>query len=93
MREPLFWAAVASCIVAQALIFRSTWRAGVRTASGDERPDVPRSPASAELVWVILPALMLAVVLAFTWRAIRESAPSRGAAPVPHQHDAPPLLL
>ena len=93
MREPLFWIAVVSCVVAQALIIRSTWRARARAAAGAVRADVPRSPAGAEFAWVILPAVMLAVVLAFTWRAIRENPPSRGAAPAPHRQHAPPLPL
>jgi heme/copper-type cytochrome/quinol oxidase subunit 2 len=39
---------------------------------------VPRSHLGVELVWAVLPAIGLAVLLAFTWRAIRavERAPA-----------------
>ncbi len=93
MRELFFWTAVVSCVAAQALILRSTWRARARAIHGGARTDVPQPRTGAEFTWVILPAVMLAVVLTFTWRAIRETSPSPSALPAPHQHDAPPLPL
>lgn len=62
----IFWTAVACCAAAQIAIFRSTLIA--RGTVGAEA--VPRPGRTAEMLWVILPALMLAAVLFFTWRAI-----------------------
>lgn len=67
----LFWASVACCAIAQVYIIRS-----VRL--GRHRSEAPvvasRSRHGVEVVWVVLPALALAVLLLFTWRAIRENA-------------------
>lgn len=77
----LFWASVACCAIAQVYIIRS-----VRL--GRHRSEAPvvasRSRHGVEVVWVILPAIALAVLLAFTWRAIRENAGSQTPVPVTH---------
>lgn len=66
----LFWMSVACCGIAQFLIVRSV-RAhhDVRT----EGTSVPRQNAGVELFWAVLPALALALLLVFTWRAVRET--------------------
>jgi heme/copper-type cytochrome/quinol oxidase subunit 2 len=66
----LFWTSVACCAVAQIYIIRSVRSVREQAPSAT----VPRSRESVELMWAILPAVALAVVLFFTWRAIeRES--------------------
>jgi heme/copper-type cytochrome/quinol oxidase subunit 2 len=73
----LFWISVACCLVAQVLIVRS-----VVAARGlpPVRPELPRARGSVEVMWAVVPAIALAAVLFFTWRAIggprRDSAPA-----------------
>jgi heme/copper-type cytochrome/quinol oxidase subunit 2 len=64
----LYWFAVACCVVAQAAIVRAALRA---PAAGVE-PRVPRPQRAAEVAWVLVPAIVLALVLAFTWRAMHQ---------------------
>jgi heme/copper-type cytochrome/quinol oxidase subunit 2 len=75
----LFWISVACCLVAQVLIVRSVLAARALPAV---RPDLPRARGSVEVMWAIVPALALAALLFFTWRAIdaRGSRPTRASA-------------
>jgi hypothetical protein len=73
MREAIFWFAVALCVIAEIAILRSMGRAS-RHPAGDASPAgdaVPRSRPLPEMIWAVLPAVGLAVALAFTWRAIQ----------------------
>jgi heme/copper-type cytochrome/quinol oxidase subunit 2 len=72
----LFWLSVVCCLVAQALIVRSVVAARRLPAAS---PDLPRANAAVELLWALGPAVALAVLLVFTWRAI-ESHDARAAA-------------
>jgi heme/copper-type cytochrome/quinol oxidase subunit 2 len=67
--DGLFWTSVAFCLVAQLLIVRSVL--GARHLPSPAA-DVPRSRGAVELVWALVPAIALAVLLVFTWRAMRE---------------------
>lgn len=71
--DALFWLAVASCVVAQAAIFRALLATHPAAAHGEA---VPRPRTGAEVAWALLPALALALVLALTWRAMH--SPVRG---------------
>ena len=75
----LFWTSVACCAVAQVYIIRS-----VRGARYVPEPTavMPHSRNAVEMVWAVLPAIGLAVLLAFTWRAIQSTSASR-------PHDVP----
>lgn len=73
IREAAFWAAIASCAIAQFLIVRSTLRS--TPARGTASP-TQRNSRPAELAWVILPGIALAIVFALTWQQLRAS-PSR----------------
>ncbi|MES2177612.1 MAG: hypothetical protein V4550_07070 [Gemmatimonadota bacterium] len=76
----LFWTSVACCAVAQVFIIRS-----VRGARHVPEPTtvVPHSRDGVEMLWAILPAVCLAVLLYFTWRAVRENTDgTRPPAPV-----------
>jgi heme/copper-type cytochrome/quinol oxidase subunit 2 len=72
LSDIIFWLAAACCALAQAAIIRSAIRARA------QRPDGTASPSRPiEVAWTVLPALMLALVLVFTWRALHASpAPS-----------------
>ncbi|HEY7877500.1 MAG TPA: hypothetical protein VIC55_04715 [Gemmatimonadaceae bacterium] len=67
LTELLFLLAAVCCAVAQIAIFRSTaaTRAAATSASG-----MAGRKSAADIVWVVLPAIALAIVLWFTWRAI-----------------------
>ena len=67
MSYVLFWIAVACCVAAQIAIFRSVFTAEPATQADD---GVPHPSRSIEMLWVTIPALVLILVLAFTWRAI-----------------------
>ncbi|HUO51219.1 MAG TPA: hypothetical protein VMT93_01760 [Gemmatimonadaceae bacterium] len=70
----VFWVAVLSCVLGQAMILRSAMRA--RAHVGAAGLAMPRR--ASEIAWTVLPALVLAATLVATWRAIT------GAAPLPH---------
>jgi heme/copper-type cytochrome/quinol oxidase subunit 2 len=74
----LFWMSVACCLVAQVLIVRSVVAARALPAV---RPELPRARGSVEVMWAIVPAVALAVLLFFTWRAIQTNRATRAAAP------------
>ena len=69
--DGLFWTSVACCLVAQLYIIRS-----VRGARYVPAPatGMPRHRGLLELVWAVVPAVGLAVLLVFTWRAIHAPA-------------------
>ena len=73
--DGLFWLSVACCAIAQFFIIRS-----VRGSRHVPEPSAsaPHSGRGMEMMWAVLPAVGLAVLLVFTWRAVRaatEAAP------------------
>ena len=67
----LVWLSVACGAVAQIFIIRSV--RGTRYVP-EPTATVPRSRSAVEMMWAVLPAIGLAVLLAFTWRAIRSNS-------------------
>ena len=65
----IFWAVVVVCTIAQAAILRSTLlsRGPAPTAP------TPTPHLAGELLWVLLPAAVLALTLVLTWRAMQGS--------------------
>ncbi len=66
LAEIAFWAAVACCAVAQVAIVRS---ALARRAPLAESAPMPPLHRPAEVAFTLVPAALLALVLALTWRA------------------------
>jgi heme/copper-type cytochrome/quinol oxidase subunit 2 len=66
----VFIAATVACLVAHAAITISV----IRRASSTVDPNVPRPKLLIEVVWALLPALVLAFVLTATWNRVRENA-------------------
>ena len=65
MVNVIFWFAALVCALSQAAIVRSALRARA------QRPDGTAAPTRAiEVAWTVLPAVMLALVLLFTWHAL-----------------------
>lgn len=78
--DGLFWSSVACCAIAQLFILRSV---GARLhAPQPMAGTLPRSRGVVEVLWTLVPALALAAVLVFTWRAMRAT---RAEAPPPAQ--------
>jgi heme/copper-type cytochrome/quinol oxidase subunit 2 len=70
--DGLFWSSVACCAFAQILILRSV-SGGIRRHASERAPNLPRQRGAVELVWAVVPALALAALLVFTWRAMHPS--------------------
>ncbi|MDQ6870522.1 MAG: hypothetical protein M3037_00755 [Gemmatimonadota bacterium] len=64
--EAIFWIAALACVVAEIAILRSTYV----TRRGKTTDMVPASSPGAEISLAIIPAVMLAFLLAGTWRRI-----------------------
>ena len=77
--DGLFWLSVACCVVAQLFIIRSV-RASLHAPEGP--PRLPRQRGVVEMMWAVLPAVGLAVLLVFTWRAVRSNASPVTQSPV-----------
>jgi len=65
--ELVFWIAVAFCVVAELAILRAAFSPHAHT---DTPAPIPHSPRGTEMVWAVIPAVILGVLLAATWRAI-----------------------
>jgi len=77
--DGLFWMSVACCTIAQVFIIRSVLAS---RHAPEPSANVPKSRDAVEVMWAILPAVALAVLLLFTWRAVHESPavpPATGA--------------
>ncbi len=68
----IFWMAVACCAIAQIALIVSAIRAPM---SGSAQAASVRMPGRAsEIAWTVIPAIGLAVLLVFTWRATHRAA-------------------
>lgn len=65
----LFWMAAITAVVAELFILRSAFLG----RSGPAHADASTARRVVEVVWTLLPAVALAVVLFFTWRALERS--------------------
>ena len=70
LREAIFGIAAVLCVVGEISIMRSMFR-GSRDRSSGAGADVPRGRPVAELIWALLPAVVLVVILVLTLGAIR----------------------
>ena len=67
LTSTIFWVATACCALAQVALIWSAIRAPM---SGSTESASMRMPSRAsEIAWTIVPAIGLAVLLVFTWRA------------------------
>lgn len=84
--DAAFWAAVVLCAVAQIFILRAVFRvtpglssngAGNQADSGvtiAEKSGVPTPHRLTEIVWVLLPVVLLALAFVGAWRAMHPVA-------------------
>jgi heme/copper-type cytochrome/quinol oxidase subunit 2 len=73
----LFWLAVGCCVVAQIEIVRSAFKTPPASDNA-----VPAPSRWSEVVWTLIPAVGLAVVLVFTWRAVEAHGQANAMQPV-----------
>jgi hypothetical protein len=76
----MFWVAAIACAVAQAAILRAVV-GGTRTEGPTTSVAEPRgrrrSSAGAEVIWAIVPGIVLVLLFAATWRAMHLDRQSR----------------
>jgi heme/copper-type cytochrome/quinol oxidase subunit 2 len=65
---PVFWIAAGICVIAEIAILRAAFTPGGSTS---ESSPMPHSPRGAEMIWAVIPAIVLALLLAATWRAVQ----------------------
>ena len=70
LADGLFWLSVACCALAQFFILRSVGATHHAPASARA---LPKRRGGLEVLWAVLPAIGLAVLLFFTWRAVRDA--------------------
>ena len=66
-RHVLFWLCTAATVVAELFLLRSAF---FPRAVGAPAPELSRSPRSVEMLWGVLPAIVLAVIYAAAYRAM-----------------------
>ena len=71
--DGLFWTSVACCAFAQYFILRSV---GGSRHVAEPRANLPRLRGAMEMLWAVVPAVALAVMLVFTWRAMHPASAS-----------------
>ena len=79
----VFWIAAACCLVAQIAVVQSAIRSPMSGSPDSAAVVMPRR--SREIAWTIVPAIALALVLAFTWRAMHPPANHEMHMPVGHR--------
>ena len=65
----VFAACAAACVVGHVGILRSV----VRRGASQEHASVPRPRFLVELVWAVIPIVLLAFVLTATWASVRRA--------------------
>lgn len=81
--DAVFWIAVASCAVAQIFILRAVFRVtpgNTGTSSTSSAPEgesvsVPTPHRLTEIVWVILPVVLLTLAFVGAWRVMHPVLP------------------
>lgn len=68
--DGLFWLSVACCALTQFFIIRSV---GAARRATPPAASLPKQRGAVEMLWAVLPAVGLAVLLVFTWRAVRSA--------------------
>ena len=69
--DGLFWTSAACCVVAQLCIIRSVHGARHLPAPST---GMPRQHGALEMLWAVLPAVALAFLMLFTWRAMQRTS-------------------
>jgi hypothetical protein len=85
--DALFWVAVSGCAVAQFFILRAVLRPSAlppvnraATTAGSDLPIRRQSGRTQEIIWAVLPSLLLAAAFVLAWRVMHPAAPSAALA-------------
>jgi len=78
----VFWIAAGCCLVAQVALLLSAIRSPMSGSPDTAAVVMPRR--SIEIAWTIVPAIALARVLLFTWRAMHPTMGGAMQMPVGH---------
>lgn len=76
LADAILWCSIALCLVAQLALLHSFFLGASRPAPGSRR-----TFRATETLWVVLPAVGLAVLLAATWRTTAARADADAAPP------------
>jgi hypothetical protein len=79
----VFWTAAACCFLAQVALVQSAVRSPMAGSRDTAAVVMPRR--SSEIAWSIVPAIALALVLAFTWRAMHPTVRHEMHLPAGHR--------
>ena len=81
--DALFWVAVSGCAVAQFFILRAVLRPSplpsvnsTTSAAGADLPVRRQSGRTQEIIWAVLPSLLLAAAFVLAWRVMHPAAPT-----------------
>ena len=72
LAQIVFWIAAGCCLVAQIALVHSAIRSPMSGSPDAAAVVMPRR--SREIAWTIVPAIALALLLVFTWRAMHPAA-------------------
>jgi len=67
LHRALFWACLVITVVAELLILRSAFFPPADMVPAD---NMPKSPRIVEMIWGVLPAVVLAAIFWAAWRAL-----------------------
>jgi len=81
LADAIFWVSAFACVIAEIAILRSTY-----VARRVEKSNlVPASSRTGEIVWAIIPALVLAALFGSTWQKVQH----KGGMPMEmHSHSS-----
>jgi hypothetical protein len=77
LADAVLWAAIALCAVAQVALLHSFFLGASRPG-----PGASRTFRATETLWVVLPAVGLALLLGVTWRVVHPTPPAALSASV-----------
>jgi heme/copper-type cytochrome/quinol oxidase subunit 2 len=87
--DALFWVAVSGCAVAQFFILRAVLRPmavpfadSAPSSTGADLPVRRQSGRTQEIVWALLPSLLLAAAFVLAWRVMHPAAPAAPVLPI-----------
>ena len=86
--DVIFWIAAAACVIAQWFILRAVWRV-IPSVTG--APNVPMPKRASEVVWAIVPALLLAGAFVGAWRTMHPASPTDFHPPTSHGASVAPV--
>ena len=79
--QVLFWTGALACLIAQFFIVRAVWKV-IPSVTGS--PSVPEPRRALELLWVLLPVVLLSAAFVGAWRNLHPQMAVSVNAAAPH---------